>query len=295
MHALEEEVCARFSGKRDKDKRVVAHLNGVNKEFHNSNPLLNDADMVFLKILFNTAQNPNRGLERQLGLNPRELKTGNDLPPIIRGMIDLWYKEPNPNRAMERDLGLKPGELNPMTKEEADKFAEICLKITYIGPVYEVQTGKSLLSGEETSKLKALFDAAEMTGIYYTLGKVGDVFDAMTRAAGDYTTTPTQQGIDSINNHLNSNGMISAENSAMIKRIQNSLNNGNVITGADANFYLHELKEASLMQGGMPYSAAHQAALNFYGISPYSLYDPTVIQQLPDVFNSNWFNYWEIK
>ena len=28
---------------------------------------------------------------------------------------------------MERDLGLKPGELNPMTKEEANKFAETSL------------------------------------------------------------------------------------------------------------------------------------------------------------------------
>ena len=71
-----------------------------------------------------------------------------------------------------------------LCQKGAERFAEICLKITFIGPVYEVQTGKSLLSGEETSKLKALFDAAEMTGIYYTLGKVGDVFEAMTRAAG---------------------------------------------------------------------------------------------------------------
>jgi len=77
-------------------------------------------------------------------------------------------------------------------------------------------------------------------------------------------------------------------------RIESTLTNGNALTGADANFYLHELKEASFMQNGMTYEAAHQAALDFYGVSPYSIYDPSVIQQFPDIFNSNWFNFWGI-
>ena len=89
--------------------------------------------------------------------------------------------------------------------------------------------------------------------------------------------------------------MTSAENSAMISRIESSLKSGNALTGADLNFYLHELKEASLMQGGMSYGAAHQAALDFYGASPYSVYDPSVIQKFPEVFNSNWFDFWGIK
>jgi len=46
------------------------------------------------------------------------------------------------------------------------------------------------------------------------------------------------------------------------------------------------------MQGGMPYGEAHQGALDFYGASPYSIYDPTVIREFPDVFNSNWIDFW---
>jgi hypothetical protein len=80
----------------------------------------------------------------------------------------------------------------------------------------------------------------------------------------------------------------------MLKRVEYALKNDQPLSGADANFYLHELKEASLMQSGMPYEEAHQAALDFYGVSPYSIYHPEVIQQFPDVFNSNWFKFWGI-
>jgi hypothetical protein len=41
--------------------------------------------------------------------------------------------------------------------------------------------------------------------------------------------------------------MTSPVNTAMINRIESALKNGENITGADASFYLHELKEASLM------------------------------------------------
>ena len=57
-------------------------------------------------------------------------------------------------------------------------------------------------------------------------------------------------------------------------------------TGADANFYLHEAAEATMMGRGLGYDAAHAAALNKYGVSPFSLYHPDVIQANPGLFNS---------
>ncbi len=85
--------------------------------------------------------------------------------------------------------------------------------------------------------------------------------------------------------------MASAENTAMLNRLENALQNGQSITGADASFYLHELKEASLMQGGLGYDAAHQVALEFYQVSPYSVYHPEVIQANSEWFNDKWFNF----
>ena len=117
--------------------------------------------------------------------------------------------------------------------------------------------------------------------------------DGLGKLSGN-TYKVTRQGIDAIGNHLNSTGMASAENSAMINRLENALLNGHSITGADASFYLHELKEASLMQSGMLYENAHQAALNYYNVSPFSVYDPSVIQEFIINFNQNWLNFWGI-
>ena len=46
------------------------------------------------------------------------------------------------------------------------------------------------------------------------------------------------------------------------------------------------------MSNGVSYDAAHAAALTKYGVSPYSLYSPDVIQQYPDYFNDNWRRFW---
>jgi len=103
----------------------------------------------------------------------------------------------------------------------------------------------------------------------------------------------TQFNIDSITRHL-SGDLYAEENVAMINRLQNALNSGQSITGADASFYLHELKEIELMQGGMIQTVAHDAAIDFYQVSKYSTYHPDVIKSYSGWFNDAWFNFWGI-
>ncbi len=88
----------------------------------------------------------------------------------------------------------------------------------------------------------------------------------------------TQNGLDIAAKHLAQFGE-HGPNQAMLARLQSAL--GGRVTGAEANFYLHEISEATMMGRGMSYDAAHAAALEKYGVSPYSLYHPEVIQQLP--------------
>jgi len=103
----------------------------------------------------------------------------------------------------------------------------------------------------------------------------------------------TQSNINAITQHL-SGDLYAEENVAMINRLQNALNSGQSITGADASFYLHELKEIELMQGGMVQTAAHQAALDFYQVSKFSTYHPDVIKAYSGWFNDAWFDFWGI-
>lgn len=103
----------------------------------------------------------------------------------------------------------------------------------------------------------------------------------------------TQSDINAITKHLSGN-LSAPENTAMINRLQNALNSGQSINGADASFYLHELKEIELMQTGMTQTTAHQAAIKYYGVSPFSTYHPDVIKTMPETFNSRWFDFWGI-
>ncbi len=111
------------------------------------------------------------------------------------------------------------------------------------------------------------------------------------------------KGIQMIQEHLSTppltedDGSIAPENQAMIDRLQDALANGTEITGGDTNFYMHELYERTLMKGD-PYTeeayyAAHDAAIARYGVSPFALYHPDVIEQFfPERFNLNWLKYW---
>ena len=102
----------------------------------------------------------------------------------------------------------------------------------------------------------------------------------------------TQKWLDIAESHLAQFGE-HAPNQAMLDRLESAV--GTRVAGADANFYLHEISESTMMCRGIPYDAAHAAALEKYGVSPFSLYHPEVIQQFPGQFNSGWRAFWGLK
>jgi hypothetical protein len=110
---------------------------------------------------------------------------------------------------------------------------------------------------------------------------------------------PTQKGLDIVKQHL-SNPLFTDDgrNALMINRIQNAIDTGTLLTNADASFYMHEISESTIMRGiytDASYKIAHQAALNKYGVSPFSVYAPEVIQQLRESFHPSWFKFWGIE
>jgi filamentous hemagglutinin len=94
-----------------------------------------------------------------------------------------------------------------------------------------------------------------------------------------------------VGNHLAQFGD-DAANAGMMQRLQDAFAAGQRATGADANFYLHEASEATMMGRGLSYDAAHAAALEKYGVSNFSLYHPEVIQANPGLFNNAWRAFW---
>ncbi|WP_292795023.1 hypothetical protein [Nostoc sp. NMS7] len=84
-------------------------------------------------------------------------------------------------------------------------------------------------------------------------------------------------------------------NQKMIERLQQALDSGQKISGADASFYFHELKEAELMEQGYDWYTSYPMAVAHYGVSPYSLYHPEVIRAYPEEFNRNWMKAWRIE
>lgn len=101
----------------------------------------------------------------------------------------------------------------------------------------------------------------------------------------------TAEGLGAVEAHLAQFGEW-AHNAAMVERLQAALEAGSQISGADVVFYTHELMEAQLMAEGLSYEAAHAAALAEYGVSPFSVYAPEVVQAFPELFNSAWFQFW---
>ena len=120
------------------------------------------------------------------------------------------------------------------------------------------------------------------------LGAGGIPFRGLSAASGGVLVT--EGGLATVTSHLARFGEW-APNEAMLARLQV----GSVVRGADARFFTHELLEARFMASGMSYDAAHALALRQAGVSPFSLYHPTVIQQFPAHFNNNWRAYWGLK
>ena len=76
---------------------------------------------------------------------------------------------------------------------------------------------------------------------------------------------------------------------------QENMQDGVRVTGADANFYLHEIAEGAMRARGMSYDAAHAAALQKYNVSNFALYCDDVIRAFPEEFNNAFRAYWGIK
>lgn len=104
----------------------------------------------------------------------------------------------------------------------------------------------------------------------------------------------SEKGLNLVKKHISQFGDI-PENQAMINRIESALKNGKPITGADASFYMHEAAEATMMQKGISYEVAHEAVLQKYNVSPYSVYHPEVIQQFSEWFNQGFKNFWGLQ
>lgn len=89
----------------------------------------------------------------------------------------------------------------------------------------------------------------------------------------------TEKGLNIVKSHIATFDEY-GPNNAMINRLQNSLIKGKQVTGADASFYMHEFSESNLMSKGFGYDQAHAAALSKYGVSPFSVYHPEVLNMV---------------
>ncbi len=103
----------------------------------------------------------------------------------------------------------------------------------------------------------------------------------------------SEKGLGKLESHLSQFGD-HPQNTAMVGRLRTAMEQGRRVSGADASFYLHELSEATLMARGVGYEVAHAAALSKYGVSPFSVYAPEVIQSLPSYFSQGWSKFWGI-
>src|ERR1041385_5368337 len=73
----------------------------------------------------------------------------------------------------------------------------------------------------------------------------------------------TEKGLEIVKSHL---GRFDEDppTAAMVQRLQNTLANGGRVTGADRNFYVHELRESTLMGRGVGPEEAHLEAIGQY-------------------------------
>jgi RHS repeat-associated protein len=119
-------------------------------------------------------------------------------------------------------------------------------------------------------------------------------------AAADTTATTTETGLATDSNvatvtqHLDNIGALDhPPNAAMLSRIQGAIASGRDLTSGETNFMTHELTEANLMNNGMDQDLAHELAGQTH--PTFGNYDPEVIKQFPEYFNSNWRAYWGIR
>jgi hypothetical protein len=85
----------------------------------------------------------------------------------------------------------------------------------------------------------------------------------------------------------------SPANDAMIARLRAAAAEGRPLSEGDQNFLRHELVEAGLMDRGMGWEEAHELAGRTH--PTFGNYDPDVVKQFPELFNSKWREYWGIE
>ena len=104
----------------------------------------------------------------------------------------------------------------------------------------------------------------------------------------------TEKGLNTVKQHLS--GEMEADfNNAMIERLENAYKNNSKISGADLDFYSHEIYESMMMKNGMSYEAAHEAAKAYYNAVEFNFYHPDVIKQYNREFSPAWFRFWGIE
>ncbi|UQX88705.1 hypothetical protein M6D93_01575 [Jatrophihabitans telluris] len=79
-------------------------------------------------------------------------------------------------------------------------------------------------------------------------------------------------------------------NAAMISCIQSAMAEGRALTPGEQNFMTHKLTEANAVARGASQDLAHEMAGQTH--PPFMNYDPEVIKQFPEYFNSNWRKAW---
>lgn len=159
----------------------------------------------------------------------------------------------------------------------------------------KVQTNVRNLLADETGGMSIgsmASEGANKTGAYNP-GLNANIGNGLGKLAGK-SINVSGKGLDLVKNHISQFGDV-PENTAMIYRIESALKSGQAITGADASFYMHEAAEATMMQGGSSYKAAHEAALQKYSVSPFSVYHPEVIQNFSEWFNQGFKDFWGLK
>ena len=80
-------------------------------------------------------------------------------------------------------------------------------------------------------------------------------------------------------------------NNAMIERLENAYKNNKKISGADLDFYSHEIYESMMMKNGMSYEASYEVAKAYYNAEEFNFYHPDVIKQYNREFNQVWFGF----
>jgi RHS repeat-associated protein len=121
-------------------------------------------------------------------------------------------------------------------------------------------------------------------------GGSDDLSDLLGAAQGNLAS---DSNLANITQHLDNIGALDhPPNAAMLERLQEAISSGRPLTPGETNFMIHELTESSLMDRGVEQDMAHQMAGEMH--RTFANYDPEVIKQYPEWFNSNWRAYWNI-